>query len=88
MSVNQTDTIDIIGTTPGGKVALTISDHHFWDEPLHLQLLQDKINAYLQFIESGQILDDYPDLPVSTEQRFAAMVAEEQVLNDSKSILL
>jgi hypothetical protein len=61
MSVNQTDTIDIIGTTPDGKVALTISDHHSWDESLHLQLLQDKINAYLQFIESGQILDDYPD---------------------------
>jgi len=61
MSVSQTDTIDIIGTTPDGKVALTISDHHSWNEPLHLQLLQDKIIAYLQFIESGQILDDYPD---------------------------
>jgi Family of unknown function (DUF6572) len=61
MSINQTDTIDIIGTTPEGKVVLTISDHHSWDEAWHLQLLQDKINAYLQFIESGQIFEDYPN---------------------------
>jgi len=61
MSINQTDTIDIIGTTPEGKVILTISDHHPWDETWHLQLLQDKINAYLQFIESGQIFEDYPN---------------------------
>jgi hypothetical protein len=61
MSVNQTDTIDNIGTTPDGKVTLTISGHHSWDELWLLELLQDKINAYLQFIESGQILDDYPN---------------------------
>jgi hypothetical protein len=61
MSINQTDTIDIIGTTPEGKVILTISDHHPWDVTWHFQLLQDKINAYLQFIESGQIFEDYPN---------------------------
>jgi hypothetical protein len=60
MSINQTDTIDIISTSPEGNVVLTISDHHPWDETWHLQLLQDKINAYLQFIESGQIVEDYP----------------------------
>lgn len=61
MSINQTNIIDIIETTPEGKVVLTISDHHSWGEAWHLQLLQDKINAYLQFIESGQILEDYPN---------------------------
>lgn len=61
MSVNQTDTVDFISTTPDGKIILTISDHHFWDETWHLQLLQDKINSYLQFIESGQIFNDYPN---------------------------
>lgn len=60
MSIHQTDIIDIISTTPDGKVILTISDYHPWNETWHLQLLQDKINAYLQFIESGQILDHYP----------------------------
>ena len=61
MSINQTDKIDLIGTTPEGKVILTISDHHSWDETWHFQLLQDKINAYLQFIESGQIVEAYPN---------------------------
>jgi hypothetical protein len=60
MSIDQTNKIDFISTSPEGKVLLTISDHHTWDEDGHLQLLQDKINAYLQFIESGQIIDDYP----------------------------
>jgi len=61
MSINQTGTIDIISTNPDGEVVLTISDHHSWLESWHLQLLEDKINAYLQFIESGQILEDYPN---------------------------
>jgi hypothetical protein len=61
MSINQTGIIDIISTTPEGKVTLTISDHHPWQEVWHLSLLQDKINAYLQFIESGQVFEDYPE---------------------------
>ncbi|MBB1283794.1 hypothetical protein HRH25_05350 [Flavisolibacter sp. BT320] len=52
MSIHQTDIIDIISTTPEGKVILTISDHHPWNETWHFQLLQDKINAYMQFIAS------------------------------------
>lgn len=61
MSINQTNTIDVISTTPDGKVVLTISDHHSWQESWHLQLLQDKVNSYLHFIESGQIFEDYPN---------------------------
>ena len=61
MSINQTNIIDAIGMSHEGKVILTISDHHTWNETWHLQLLQDKINFYLQFIESGQILEDYPN---------------------------
>jgi hypothetical protein len=60
MSINQTDTIDIISTSPDGKVILTISDQYSWEETRHLQMLQDKINAYLKFIESGQVIDSYP----------------------------
>jgi hypothetical protein len=60
MSIDQTNTIDFISTSPEGKVVLTISDHQSWGEDGHLQLLQDKINAYLRFIESGQIIEDYP----------------------------
>jgi hypothetical protein len=60
MSVEQTDKIDFISTSPEGEVFLTISDHLLWDEDGHLPLLQDKINAYLEFIDSEQLLEEYP----------------------------
>ena len=61
MSVEQKDKIDFISTTPEGKVELTISDHLEWDaEKNHLLVLQNKINAYLDFVKSGQILENYP----------------------------
>lgn len=61
MSVEQIDKIDFISTTPEGKVELTISDHLEWDaENNHLLILQNKLNAYFDFIQSGQILEDYP----------------------------
>ncbi len=41
---------------------LTISDHLPWDEKNeHLLILQNKINAYLAFIENGELLEAYPD---------------------------
>ena len=67
MSVEQTDKIDFISTSPEEKVVLTISDHLSWDDDGHLPLLQDKINVYLEFIDSEQLLEEYPaanDLPV------------------------
>lgn len=60
MSIDQSDVIDFISTTPEGKGVLTITDHLSWDMDFHLELLQDKINRYLQFIESGQIYEEYP----------------------------
>jgi hypothetical protein len=61
MSVDQTGIIDFVSTSPEGKIILTISDHHSWEATWHLQLLQSKINAYLQFIEGGQLIEDYPE---------------------------
>lgn len=63
MSVDQTDTIDfatIDGVT--GDLWLTISDHLPWDETerKHISLLQDKLNAYLRFVESGEVLKKVP----------------------------
>ena len=61
MSVEQKHTVDLISTSPDGKVMLTISDHLPWDkENEHLLVLQDKLNSYLMFIESGEILESYP----------------------------
>lgn len=61
MSVEQIDKIDAISITKENIVELTISDHLEWDEENnHLFVLQNKINAYIDFIQNGQILEHYP----------------------------
>ncbi len=59
MTVEQTNIIDLIGTDKSNQVILTISDHLEWDNE-HLLILQEKINTYLMFIESGQIYTSHP----------------------------
>lgn len=62
MSIVQTDKIDFIGIEKkSNNVILTISDHLDWSEPKkHLFLLQEKLNNYIVFFESGQIEEIYP----------------------------
>ena len=62
MSIEQSDVIDIISTNRvTGDVSLTISDHLDWsDSAAHQLLLQKKLNYYLAFVKSGEILDSYP----------------------------
>ena len=63
MSVEQLEKIDFIGVNDEtGELSIGISDHLPWipaDE--HLDILQTKINNYLNFIENGQIYESYPD---------------------------
>ena len=63
MTVEQTKVIDIISLDKRtGQVVLTVSDHLEWnDRTRHQEILQAKLNAYLAFIESGEILEKYPD---------------------------
>ncbi len=63
VSVEQPDTVDIISTDSAtGDVVLTISDHLNWlDSVEHQLILQKKLNAYMAFVESGEILERYPD---------------------------
>ena len=62
MSIEQTNVVDAIGLEGKDMVVLTIIDAFEWDKTKkHLLLLQDKINAYLRFIESGEILVSYPE---------------------------
>lgn len=62
MSIEQLDKIDVISIDPiSGNVVLDIADHLDWmDVEHHLMLLQDKINAYIKFIESEQIFETHP----------------------------
>jgi hypothetical protein len=66
MSVDQPDKIDLFITDKDkAHVLLVITDHLDWeefDEEFHLELLQDKLNAYLHFIEDGELIKTRPDL--------------------------
>ncbi len=60
MAIEKSNIVDAVGiekTT--GDVVLTIADYLDWEtsEAQHLELLQEKLNAYLRFIESGELLE-------------------------------
>ncbi|RUM93975.1 MAG: hypothetical protein DSZ28_05620 [Thiothrix sp.] len=62
-TIEDTSKVDAIGIDKNtGIVILKIFDHLDWsDEQSHLYLLQEKINSYLRFMESGEVFDEYPD---------------------------
>lgn len=62
MSLKKPKELDFIGIDKeSGTVELSIIDDLDWvDEENHLLLLQEKINCYLAFIESGEIYQSYP----------------------------
>jgi len=60
MSVEEKDIIDFV-STKDNAVTLSIADHLSWDdEQDHLARLQDKLNCYLDFINSGELVDKFP----------------------------
>jgi hypothetical protein len=63
MSLDDVDVVDAVGTETGdGTVVLSIIDGWDWsDEQRHLRALQNKLNAYFGFVESGQIYEAYPE---------------------------
>lgn len=62
MTIELMHIVDIISTSAErNEVMLTISDHLPWDEgDDHLLLLQEKLNSYLAFVESGELVDYNP----------------------------
>ena len=63
MAVDNARVVDVVSVSEGaGEVLLDIADHLDWShERAHLLMLEKKINAYLEFIESGQLIEAYPD---------------------------
>jgi len=57
MSITEPQKIDIVATKPGSAIVkLVIADHLAWENfDDHTRALQEKINTYLEFIESGQL---------------------------------
>jgi len=63
MAIDNAGVVDFISIDPSSdKVVLTIADHLEWDENTddHKQLLKEKLNTYVEFIESGELLEKYP----------------------------
>jgi hypothetical protein len=66
MSVTDAKIIDMWGIPKwdNSKIILGISDHLEWGDKAqqgeHLLLLQEKINTYIAFIESGEIYTEIP----------------------------
>ena len=61
MSVLDRNVVDF-GHEDDDKVTVCISDHIPWDSEIlkaHLEVLQDKVNDYLDYIASGQIYEDF-----------------------------
>ncbi len=72
MSALNPNTIDLIATHPESDVVkLVIADHLDWsDVEEHCRALQDKLNSYLAFIESGDWARlEAPKLPASPQIR-------------------
>lgn len=62
VSVQDESVVDIISVRkPDSSVVLTISDHLDWSDTIqHQTILQTKLNHYLAFVESGELLERYP----------------------------
>ena len=62
MSIIEKDMVDGIALSEDKVIKLLLTDHLDWEEEYeHLLMLQDKINSYLAFCESGQYKEVYKD---------------------------
>ncbi len=94
MSITETATIDGMGIDKNtGEVVLTISDHLDWkDERGHLSAIEEKVNAYLGYLESGQLVEDMPEAAgrppkIWLINKFHPSDDAEQVLENLKRVL-
>jgi hypothetical protein len=64
MTVEQPDVVDFVARDGATKtILLVVSDHLVWDEVNeHLFCLQEKLNTYFRFVESGELAEKYPDI--------------------------
>jgi hypothetical protein len=96
MSVVETNQVDIVATRPGSSsVVLVVADHLPWnDVDEHLRSLQAKLNTYISFIESGQILRlEEPPIPPNPEvcirvaMRYAPPPAAQEFFKKAGAVL-
>ena len=62
MSLDQAEVVDLVTESPSGEIALIMSDTGTWDgSPERVLQLQNKLNTYYEFIESGRLYELHPD---------------------------
>ena len=61
MSIFEAEVVDSIGVVEGNLELLVIDTLDWKYENEHLEMLQDKINNYLTFLESKQYVEKYGD---------------------------
>jgi len=62
MTVEQFNIVDFaVVHDERKKIVLFITDHLEWEDNEHFLILQEKLNKYLDFIESGDIWEKYED---------------------------
>jgi hypothetical protein len=62
LSVEELDVVDFISISAGGRCVLTVSDHLDWQPGSNHQIkLQDKLNKYIAFLESGEVYQRFAD---------------------------
>jgi hypothetical protein len=61
LTVEQANVVDYVHLDRDGRLVLIISDHLPWERvDEHLLVLQEKINSYLRFAESGEVYQACP----------------------------
>ena len=62
MAVDERNIIDFVSTGKDGTVTLSVADHLSWaDEKQHLCHLQEKLNRYMDFINGGELAENFPE---------------------------
>jgi len=81
MSIIESGVIDsVIFSENYEDIILLITDHLDWSSTQdHLLLLQEKLNTYIKFFESGQLEEDFPD---SKYKAIKIMVVGKYELNE------
>lgn len=78
MAITDMSIIDNISVGVDNRCYLTISDHLDWKvKGEHLKYLQDKLNAYVGFVQSGQLIQDYQELDLVIQ-----VIAKHQIPNE------
>jgi hypothetical protein len=88
VTIEQADKVDGMGIdSDKGEVVLVISDHLDWlDQALHFSRLEQKIDNYINFVQSAQLEEVMPQgkgmgIRIKLVQQFAAPSEVKSILD-------